>query len=50
MNTTYPRVTLFPESLLVRIPFRAADGEYVRSYSHAMVSDMIESHDPQLDG
>jgi hypothetical protein len=38
------------ESLLLRISCRAVDGECVRSYSHAVVVDMIESHDTQLDG
>ena len=36
--------------LLLRISCRAADGECVRSYSHAVVVDMIESHDTQLGG
>ena len=44
----YPRLS--PESLLLRISCRAVDGECVRSYSHAVVVDMIESHDTQLDG
>ncbi len=37
-------------ALLLRISCRAVDGECVQSYSHAVVVDMIESHDTQLDG
>jgi hypothetical protein len=48
MMQQYPRLS--PESLLLRISCRAVDGECVRSYSHAVVVDMIESHDTQLDG